>query len=154
MKTNKIYFMLIIVLAGCSSIPFAFVRSADPALPIQDQAVLAETGTVRIYDIDNSSAMANGIHYFIIPPGRHSITVQSWSYGYAVTDIINIYYYFEPGHYYTSSSITNDVMETAAITITDETDSEWWVANKEAFYARNASYIKAGKGKSNTRTME
>jgi hypothetical protein len=153
MKNNIVTVSIVLVILammGCSSmpsVPNAFTASADPALQIQEQAVIAESGNTHIYGVDNNTTFSR-IHYFIVPPGRHKIITRYYVDGTG-TDEISLYHDFEAGHYYVVTAIPNDAAGTVAISIEDRTTSEWWIENKEAFYTKNSPAIRYGKGKSN-----
>ena len=142
--------MASVVCMGCLTMggaPEALATGADPSLPIEGQAVLASTSTVHIWGVDGNETFG-GISYFIVPPGRHRVSLD-YRDGGEGTGVIYVYHTFEAGHYYVPDAVPNDAEKTVNIVITDRTaDSAWWAENKEALYKKNAAAVRYGKGKS------
>ena len=144
-----IYFLfaLLMMLSGCSSIGYPNFAVADMKLKASEQAALKIEDGLYVTKMDDDAKkpwLMKGFpeislpDLYVIPPGEHAFEVHLslvGRSGAASSSSMYIHKTFLPGHYYVLKYTPDVQNETVSISIIDNTDTEWWIENRNEFWA-------------------
>lgn len=141
------FFALLMTVSGCSSIGYPNFTVADITLKASEQAALKIEDGLYVNRMDNDTKkpwLMKGFpeislpDLYVIPPGEHrfevSLSLVGRS-GAASSSAMYINKTFVPGHYYVLRYTPDVQNKTVSISITDNTDTQWWIENRNEFWA-------------------
>jgi hypothetical protein len=141
------YFALIAALSACSSIGYPNFTVADMTLPASEQAALKIQNDLFVDRMDDDTKkpwLMKGFpeisvpDLYVIPPGKHTFEAHLFILERSATLSslpMTITEEFLPGHYYILTYTLDTEKKLAGLSISDQTDIQWWSENKDKFWA-------------------